>query len=763
MMIHISRKILTLFTLTAIFLSAIPQTGFTAPLDIHLMKIDFASPEYIPEVALVGQPSSGTKWQAQNGANTNSTVELPEAPYDNVESGNVAKMIHTGGGQVLYNFGAIDTNVSIKARAYFTQGVNIVFGVYFGTNPITQFFCSNGVLRYSSGASIGTGDSTEFPNRYTIPAEGAWVNFEIKAIRDEDDTRYDRCEYYFSIGDTPPVKLATSTADTLRNRFVSANAFGMQVQSGTSTTNPPIPMYLDYVDIYQNNILLNIPTPAKPTWNEGVLNWESIADAESYKIKLFRAGKLAITLPNSEETPITSTSYDLKNIMNELGFGTYNASIIAIAKPKWDKDSLESDQSNAYIYTNPHPQLATPEKPVWNGNVSEWQNIPDAASYTLDLYKGSVRVKTVSVLSGETSFDFASEMLSKGKGMYKLRLKAVANPKINNDSEISEFSEYINFDPESSIVAPTDENYCILAANVVTEKTLSAQNNNEITSNLTLPSSGLNTVSISWYSDSPNVIGISGDNVDGYTGVVNRPVRGKDTLVTLTATFSKNGYQWNKMYKFIVKSLDPEYGNETNQQNIVYRNYASAYGDENNIFQDVLSSHWAKNYIEFLYSKGILSGTAEGIFEPDRTITKEEVCKMLVNLLGLTGADVDKNFVDVMPENWFYNSVLAAYSANIANGISETEFGSGTNITRQDLVTMIVRTVNFADIDLSPLNDRVIFSDEGDIADYAKESIAALQMAGILSGNDDGTVSPLRTATRAETAKLICSIYVMVK
>ena len=160
------------------------------------------------------------------------------------------------------------------------------------------------------------------------------------------------------------------------------------------------------------------------------------------------------------------------------------------------------------------------------------------------LYKGAVRVSSAAAVG--LSYDFESEMLLKGKGMYKARVRAVADPRYNSDGEASEFSDFNNFDPDSESITPTDENYCIMAAKAVTEQTLSTESNGAVTRDLTLPASGLYQTSITWKSENPEVIEISGLGTEGYTGRVTRPKQGRDALVTLTATFTRNGTDMKK-------------------------------------------------------------------------------------------------------------------------------------------------------------------------------------------------------------------------
>lgn len=751
-------KIIGLFVIAVLIFVSMPPTALTAPRDELLMLLDFGE-GYETGRALIGQPAGAAlTWIAMNSANTNSTVEEPKPPYDNVRSGNVVKLVQTGG-QAAHRFTAQRSDVTVKGRVFLTStNDDLYFGLYHYTigTPFTQLRLNKGTLMYTNDG----GGASKFSNfvgnpTYTIPAGGSWVNFEIRAFMDDETNEFNRVEYYFTVGDTAPVKLDTDPdSPTYRTKYDSLGRVGIQVGANTLS-------YLDYIEIWQSNLLDPLPSPGNLKWDGSVLSWSPVEKAVSYRIMLYKGGKLAAVVPAENEPAITATSYNLNNAMRENGFGVYTATVVAVARPKEDKDSLESDSSPPYIFENINPPLGRVAKPMWDGNIITWQAEEGAVSYIADLYKGAVRVSSAAAVG--LSYDFESEMLLKGKGMYKARVRAVADPRYNSDGEASEFSDFNNFDPDSESITPTDENYCIMAAKAVTEQTLSTESNGAVTRDLTLPASGLYQTSITWKSENPEVIEISGLGTEGYTGRVTRPKQGRDALVTLTATFTRNGYRYEKMYKFIVKSLNPEYEEKDRFNEIVYRDYSYLSGDDLGIFKDVDASHWAKNYIEYLFNKGIVSGTPEGNYEPDRTIKKEEICKILVNLLGFTGGSGELDFMDVSQKDWFFGSVLAAYSAGIAQGVSKTEFGTGADISRQDLAVMIHRTIKFAGIQLNTPNENVAISDEAEISDYARESIEALYKAGVLSGDSSGRIDPLRAATRAEAAKLICILYMLMQ
>ena len=64
----------------------------------------------------------------------------------------------------------------------------------------------------------------------------------------------------------------------------------------------------------------------------------------------------------------------------------------------------------------------------------------------------------------------------------------------------------------------------------------------------------------------------------------------------------------------------------------------SAYANNSSKMTDI-NSHWAKGYIKFCESQGIIAGYGDNTFKPDATVTGVEAAKML---LVLAGYDADK-------------------------------------------------------------------------------------------------------------------------
>ncbi len=99
--------------------------------------------------------------------------------------------------------------------------------------------------------------------------------------------------------------------------------------------------------------------------------------------------------------------------------------------------------------------------------------------------------------------------------------------------------------------------------------------------------------------------------------------------------------------------------------------------------------------------------------------------------------------------------VNTAYQNGIINGVSDTEFGIGENITRADMVVMMNRVLDKCNVELQSIRPAVIFDDYEKIPSYAGTSITTLYMAGLIEGTGNNMFTPASTATKAEAAVAI--------
>ena len=180
--------------------------------------------------------------------------------------------------------------------------------------------------------------------------------------------------------------------------------------------------------------------------------------------------------------------------------------------------------------------------------------------------------------------------------------------------------------------------------------------------------------------------------------------------------------------------------------------------NEQNRFSDLTNAEWAREAVEFLASRGVVSGDGNGHFRPNDKVTREEFVKMVLAANDIPGDNTRTAFLDVLEKDWFYPYIGAAKKTGIISGISDNIFGVRLKITRQDAAVVIVRAADYSGKKLSSKIEFTDFIDQSNISDYAVDSVKRLYESGIVKGMEDGNFYPQESCTRAEAAKMIYGI-----
>ena len=131
---------------------------------------------------------------------------------------------------------------------------------------------------------------------------------------------------------------------------------------------------------------------------------------------------------------------------------------------------------------------------------------------------------------------------------------------------------------------------------------------------------------------------------------------------------------------------------------------------------------------------------------------------MLVLASGMYDPNAKCSFSDVQQNAWYYSYVASAENSGLVSGASETEFGTGRSISRQDMAVLCYR---YMKNNKTPekKRDAAQFIDGELIRDYAKTAVNELYMAGIINGVGDNEFDPDGIATRAQGTMMIYNLF----
>lgn len=143
------------------------------------------------------------------------------------------------------------------------------------------------------------------------------------------------------------------------------------------------------------------------------------------------------------------------------------------------------------------------------------------------------------------------------------------------------------------------------------------------------------------------------------------------------------------------------------------------------VFPDVpagdASVRWFKEAVDILSARGVIGGYEDGTFRPKNKITRAEIATMLVKSLNNKGTETSKTFSDVETGRWYAGFVLRAAHLGIINGYSDGSFKPNKNATRAEVMTMIYQFM--WNDDTRPADDKTLL----EVTDaYIEKQLAAL-------------------------------------
>lgn len=228
------------------------------------------------------------------------------------------------------------------------------------------------------------------------------------------------------------------------------------------------------------------------------------------------------------------------------------------------------------------------------------------------------------------------------------------------------------------------------------------------------------------------------------------PQKGEDTGKLCVVYVDDNGgvtYLTDSSYDPNAKALIARTGH--------FSVYGVSYKADAPVFTDT-ADHWAKDDIDFVTARGLLSGTGNNQFSPNTDMTRGMFVTALGRLAGIDPAGYKTGkFTDVKAEAYYAPYVNWAAEKGIVSGTTATTFTPDNAVTRQEMAVIMANYAKALGYTVPKTREAVTFADNSSIASWAKDAAKAMQMAGIIGGKDGNRFDPTGNATRAEVAAVL--------
>ena len=127
---------------------------------------------------------------------------------------------------------------------------------------------------------------------------------------------------------------------------------------------------------------------------------------------------------------------------------------------------------------------------------------------------------------------------------------------------------------------------------------------------------------------------------------------------------------------------------------------------------------------------------------------------ILYNNEGRPAAKGEGKFSDVSG-GWYADAVAWAAENGVVTGNADGSFNPNGAITREQIAVILYRYAQQKGYDTSKKADLSAFADAGSVSDYAKEAMAWANASGLINGMDESSLAPRGNATRAQVAAIL--------
>lgn len=185
-----------------------------------------------------------------------------------------------------------------------------------------------------------------------------------------------------------------------------------------------------------------------------------------------------------------------------------------------------------------------------------------------------------------------------------------------------------------------------------------------------------------------------------------------------------------------------------------FSTYAIGYMEDRVEFKDI-TGHWAKEDIDYVVELGLLEGTSTTIFSPNANMTRGMFVTVLGRLANIDDSNFqNSSYTDVERDAYYMGYIEWASKNNIVKGMGNGKFDPDQSITREQLAVILMNYAKNKGYDVSAKANLSKYVDSEDISSWALDAISWANARGLIEGSGDSLLVR-NNATRAQVAAVL--------
>ncbi len=171
-------------------------------------------------------------------------------------------------------------------------------------------------------------------------------------------------------------------------------------------------------------------------------------------------------------------------------------------------------------------------------------------------------------------------------------------------------------------------------------------------------------------------------------------------------------------------------------------------------FTDVANNFWGKELIDTAATKGLVNGMGNGIYEPNKDVTRAEFTQMLINALDCATVKYETApYSDVAADKYYFQAVSKAKELGLIKFATD-KFEPNRPISREEMASMLSAVISI-NKNPEPQDNALTFNDAASINTAYTNDVKAVTDMNIMNGTGGNNFSPKETTTRAQAAAVL--------
>lgn len=172
-------------------------------------------------------------------------------------------------------------------------------------------------------------------------------------------------------------------------------------------------------------------------------------------------------------------------------------------------------------------------------------------------------------------------------------------------------------------------------------------------------------------------------------------------------------------------------------------------------FQDVGMNQWFYSSVKYVYDNRIMFGVAEQEFAPKSNVSRAMIVTMLYRIAKEPAVSGSKNYIDNNVKTWYSDAVKWTAQKGLAKEFAQGNFDPNRDLTREEMISIIYNYHKSRGRGTSMVNNLNDFKDGYLVSAYAQPAMRWAVKSGIIFGDDKKKINPQAKITRAEVAAII--------